>query len=383
MSIFKRFRERSNRRTNRWPQRRGRQTRSLHLESLEDRKMMTLMVDCGFDVEKVTGSVGQSIEVGDLAGSFAQSVRESGVVPTFANQCDPLYPPPVVADQLDDILADLRCNVTNDVRPKDAPGQAVEVAKQVRIRLAITDLEGHHVERVDVGRQFVLHVFVQDLRPDAEGVFATYLDVRFDEHLASFVGRTHADIAHSDTFPNGKSGDVSENGLLNDAGGFSHITPNGGEEYELLSVILRAEQGGLLRFAGDQADEFGNDVLIYGENEPVPWNAVEMLSTSIVIGTGPFPPATILDGSVHDMSSGNPEPIAGTSWGESGLRGTASYAGTSVVDPEAIATAAGREREFEDSVHPTRYEPIRIAFAPQVITLGDDDVGGIAAGNET
>ena len=148
----------------------------------------------------------------------------------------------------------------------------------VKFRLEATDASGTPIESVTVGDEFHLRAYTQHMNgyvsEDNSGVFAGYLDITFDENLVSVAGP----IDHSADYQNGKSGDDSVAGLLDDIGGFSSggdlgigIEPLGLDEYFLFSVPMRADNIGEVSFLGSESGSYpAHDVLVYGLNEPVP-----------------------------------------------------------------------------------------------------------------
>ena len=55
----------------------------------------------------------------------------------------------------------------------------IGAAATVRIRLETTDLNSNVVSTVNVGEQFLLRGYVTDLRANAQGLFASYLNVDY------------------------------------------------------------------------------------------------------------------------------------------------------------------------------------------------------------
>ena len=65
-------------------------------------------------------------------------------------------------------------------------------------------MNNNDLTAVNVGDEFLLNVFVQDLRFPATGVFAAFLDVVFDDQLVSVNG----DLTFGSEYQNVRSGDV-------------------------------------------------------------------------------------------------------------------------------------------------------------------------------
>ncbi|MCA9217389.1 MAG: hypothetical protein KDB27_30180 [Planctomycetales bacterium] len=160
------------------------------------------------------------------------------------------------------------------------------VASQVvEFRLDTTDMFGSSIDSIGVGEEFVLSAYTQhvngyELEQDA-GVFAAYLDIAFNENLAMVAG----DIVYSPDYSNGKSGDVSSPGLIDNVGSVSShesLTPPGPDEFLVFSVPLLTLEPGILNFVGKESGESPMyDVLVHGANVPVPSDQINFGSASI------------------------------------------------------------------------------------------------------
>lgn len=161
--------------------------------------------------------------------------------------------------------------------PSDAQAQVVT------FRLETTDLSGSAVDTVNVGDEFLLQAYAQHVggyvgTPEEGGVFAGYLDVDYDDSLASVAG----DIVHGPLYQNGKNGDFAA-GLIDNIGGFSSsgelgigIDPIGPGEQLLFSLLMRAEAAGDLTFTSSESLEYPQyDVLVYGLDEAIPAREID------------------------------------------------------------------------------------------------------------
>lgn len=164
--------------------------------------------------------------------------------------------------------------------PGDASGPAT-----VLLRLQATDLCGQPIDRVAVGDEFWLEVYVQDLRPVPKGVFAAYLDVSYDAALVSPGSGENAGLIFGTTYVNGKSGEFSA-GVIDEAGAFAGIDQTHGNEYLVFAVPLTATAAGVADFADSAADLIGHDVLVYGSDYPVPWEEVRVLGAQVIVAAG-------------------------------------------------------------------------------------------------
>jgi cyclophilin family peptidyl-prolyl cis-trans isomerase len=161
------------------------------------------------------------------------------------------------------------------------------VEQIMQIRLETQSVSGEVIDTISVGQNFWLRVYVKDLRTeDADGVFAAYLDVNYDSALASAIGEDRDDIVYGDDYQNGRSGSLTTPGLMDEIGAFGPTSPLDDAERLLLMVSMTATAEGELLFYGDPGDAIGSDALVFGMDQPVPWEAVSILSTTLNIGAG-------------------------------------------------------------------------------------------------
>ena len=143
--------------------------------------------------------------------------------------------------------------VVTDVAENSARQQVsltVTASPQMRMRLQTSTLAGEALTEVAVGDQFLLQVFVQDLRGhDPSGVYAAFLDIPFTGGFVEPVGG----ISYGIGFPNGHAGTLDNSGL-DEGGAFGPNSPLGSNELELLSLELRAVLAGDAVFIADPAD---------------------------------------------------------------------------------------------------------------------------------
>ncbi len=146
----------------------------------------------------------------------------------------------------------------------------------LQYRIAIFDATGTtEIETVGLGQEFIVKVFVQDIRMAARaGVFSAYLDINYDAALASVVPEafTQLDLVtfetvavtimdNQDDYGQGRSGDATTTaGVIDGAGSFaSSIAPLGPTERELLKFKMRATGEGTVTFAGSPTTEAVGD----------------------------------------------------------------------------------------------------------------------------
>lgn len=178
------------------------------------------------------------------------------------------------------------------IQAKDLAGNTVvqnlsievqAIDQEVRLRVAATDLSGTPVSTIRVGEEFLLRVFVQDIRPNSQGVFAAYLDITYDPTLVSIADEN---IVYGSPYENGKAGDTSVPGLIDEAGAFAGFTQTGAGELLLLSVQMQADQAGQVQLVGNPADGIGHQILVFGNDLPIDWNAVTITPTTLLVTSG-------------------------------------------------------------------------------------------------
>jgi hypothetical protein len=143
-----------------------------------------------------------------------------------------------------------------------------------------------------VGTQFEVRAWVEDLRSSAQGVFAAYADVQYDDEKAAPTGL----VQHGETYVNGTSAGLDQPGLLGDAGGFAGLDLVGEGEELLFRAEFRAMSSGLLSFIPGPADGQGLDFLLYGLNHVVPESEVIFVGSLVEVVGGLLGD---LDGSGH------------------------------------------------------------------------------------
>ena len=157
----------------------------------------------------------------------------------------------------------------------------------VQFRHQTTDLNGVPIDSVLVGEQFLLQTYTQHVGgydlPEEAGVFAGYLDISYDPQLASVAG----DIEHAPLYSNGKNGDLSVPGLLDNIGGFDGLHHIGPDEQLLFTLPMRADSEGELLFVGSESLEYPMyDVLVYGKDVPVPARDIDFGEEDLRISFG-------------------------------------------------------------------------------------------------
>lgn len=152
----------------------------------------------------------------------------------------------------------------------------------VQVRLAAVDEGGQTIATAAVGQPFTVDVYVRDLRPAAEGVFAAYVDIAYSPGIVEPGG----EAAFGEAFPNGRSGELAPEGLAHALGAFAGIQTLGESERLLVRVPFVAHTTGTACFAVMPTDEYGSEVLVYGWDAFVARSQVEWAGTQIAVVDG-------------------------------------------------------------------------------------------------
>lgn len=157
----------------------------------------------------------------------------------------------------------------------------------MQYRPVVTDTFGNMVSEVSSGDDFMLHMYVQDLRGSSPtndfGVFSGFIDVIYDDNLFAPNG----DIIYGSHYPFVHRGDLSTPGLMDEVGAVDGIAPFGlgVEEILLFSVPMRANGPmGSGSFVTDPADILPeHETTVYGWNTPVPSSQQMLLTYSLTV----------------------------------------------------------------------------------------------------
>ena len=153
----------------------------------------------------------------------------------------------------------------------------------VRFRLEASDLNGTSQSQVSVGDDFLLNVYVQDVRPNAGGVFAAYVDVGYDVGLLA----AHVLPSFGSIYTGQLAGDLSTDGLVDELGAFTSEPPGDGEVF-LASARFTAQSAGVVNFASDPADDSPfHDILVFGTVLPVDDAYIDYGTTTIEVLEAP------------------------------------------------------------------------------------------------
>ncbi|MEM7314249.1 MAG: hypothetical protein AAF497_13960 [Planctomycetota bacterium] len=100
-------------------------------------------------------------------------------------------------------------------------------------------MSGNPISTVLPGEDFLFHLYVEDITPDPQGVFAAYADVEYGPIGAGdILFEPTGPVIQSSHYPLGFGADVSVLGFMDEMGGFDGINPLGGGEFLLISVPM-------------------------------------------------------------------------------------------------------------------------------------------------
>lgn len=169
---------------------------------------------------------------------------------------------------------------------------AVSVADTAKIAvdMFLQTTSGQPLTSIAAGQEFLVKLVVQDLRTTGsgtgEGVFTAYVDLNYDSSKVEPVATDP--ITYDPLFQNGKSGDLSTPGLINELGAFSSLTAGPGRDPQnFITIRMRAKAGGMAKFTMDEADE-GNKafgLFLDSVNSGVPANRVLFDTKSLSISS--------------------------------------------------------------------------------------------------
>ena len=129
------------------------------------------------------------------------------------------------------------------------------LAADLLARFEFTDSGGTPLAGLQTGQDFLLRLYIQDIRSNPQGVFQAFFDVNYNASLVSAVGP----ITHGPAYsaPGTTSGDLSVSGLIDEIGGqdTDQLRPSPrNAELLLFSVPFHANNAGTLNLTADLAD---------------------------------------------------------------------------------------------------------------------------------
>jgi hypothetical protein len=163
---------------------------------------------------------------------------------------------------------------------------------RVALLLQLTKPDGTLLTHLSVGDEFVLHAFAQDVQVDGGGVYAAYLNVKWDSRLAVVSGSVRP---HGLGISNGNN-DSSLPGMIQNAGGLAHLFAGNPRPGEVFSVTLRATGASSLNFTSSPAgSRSSQEINVFpSNNSNVYWDSsvspaeVDYGMTSVAINEAPL-----------------------------------------------------------------------------------------------
>ena len=254
-------------------------------------------VTVAFATQNGTATAGPDYEATSGTLTFAPNVTSQTIVV------------PIFGDNIIEGNETFTVNLSNPSGAAIADGEGLgtivdddsDLPDKVRIRLAVTDLQGNAVTSLDPGEGFLLQAFVQDIRPpqntDPRGVAQAFLDVFFNDTIIDVTGP----ITYGPNYPNAQDGTVIDD-QIDEVGALDGFTPLGPTERLLFSIPMQAVASGLANFTADPADDEDHEILVFGEGTAVLPNQVDYVGTSVPIGSNAI---SIDDVSVTEGNAGS------------------------------------------------------------------------------
>lgn len=143
--------------------------------------------------------------------------------------------------------------------------QVAQLPELVSFSIVTTDLMGEAISSALVGEEFVVQVYVQDMRQDGLGIYAAYLDLLYTQSLIEIVPGS---LEFSDDYGQLTSGNTSIPGVIDEVGAaLSEAVPNpppGNERLLLFSARFTATTEGLVELFTNPADVIDPAVIALG-----------------------------------------------------------------------------------------------------------------------
>ena len=165
--------------------------------------------------------------------------------------------------------------------------QRTLLAGDVLVRLEFVDTFGVPMDSLEVGDDFLLQAYVQDIRSPAGGLFQAYFDFFFDSELVSVIGS----VGHGTQYTVNASGKTSFDdgsvvaGMIDQVGGRTSGVPdpfNG--SFLLFSVPFHADANGALTLHPSYSADTTRRVEFFDTLKAIPLNMIDFEGTNIEIG---------------------------------------------------------------------------------------------------
>ncbi|HBE70234.1 MAG TPA: peptidylprolyl isomerase [Planctomycetaceae bacterium] len=159
-------------------------------------------------------------------------------------------------------------------------------APLVQFSLNPIDASGTPLTSVEVGQEFRVQVIASDLRTgdDADGVFAAYLDLLYDQNIIEPVATNP--INHVAPYTNAATGGLDTPGLIDELGGFSSDTGELGSDPRVIAevtFVARAVGNPNLRTEAADLDP-QSQVLLFTRSPAVPTTQIDYQRATLAVG---------------------------------------------------------------------------------------------------
>ena len=161
------------------------------------------------------------------------------------------------------------------------PSAAVADDYSVNYSLEIA-ADANIVNRVQVGDEFSVRLYVEHVSANPKGVFAAFADVHFDPTLVEIKGR----IAFHGPYQSVVSG-MSRPGLVDEVGGLAGIYAIGGGRHLVAEIYFEAIADGTVEFQLSPADDdVQHPTLVYSMNTETPPRNISYQNAVLNVGSG-------------------------------------------------------------------------------------------------
>ncbi|MEX2173763.1 MAG: Ig-like domain-containing protein [Pirellulaceae bacterium] len=152
----------------------------------------------------------------------------------------------------------------------------------IDVTLTLTRPDGTPLTSLGVGQDFVLNVFVEDVRDDAQGVASIYVDLLFDPARAEVTGA----LSFGSIYQLFQSGTTTTPGLVDEVGAFGQTSPIGPGKFKLVSIPMRSKAAGPLTITADPADDTeARPAAVYLDNEEIVFQEIRFGTASIAVNS--------------------------------------------------------------------------------------------------
>ncbi len=252
-----------------------------------------------------------------------------------------------------------------------SPADAVRVVNAInaetlaQVQVEVTDSSGNILTRVQVGQDFELRVYVDDVRPGTEdqGVFSAYVDVAYQAEQGQVTGP----ITYGDSYTNGRLGETTD-GLIHDAGAFTGASTLGPTRQLLFKVPMKAETVGTLNFQSSLALDPGFDFTVYELDDPLTADQIDFGATSVDVF---LPTMSIADAQVTEGDDGTQDLVFTISIDEIGINDAAVF-----WETEELTGASDKATAGVDFIPVTGISNVATIMAGQLSTTVTVKVNG-------